>query len=57
LLAPFALIAAPILALVPATRAIPPYRAAFAVGSVLLSLSGTVVEVNSAGAVLHIRIF
>lgn len=57
LLAPFALIAAPILALVPATRAMPPYRAAFAIGGVLLSLSGTVVEVNSASAVLHIRIF
>lgn len=57
LLAPFALIAAPLLTLVPATRTIAPYRAAFAVGGVLLSLSGTVVEINSASAVLHIRIF
>jgi hypothetical protein len=57
LLAPFALIVAPFLTLVPATRTIAPYRAAFAVGSVLLSLSGTVVEINSASAVLHIRIF
>jgi hypothetical protein len=56
LLAPFALIAAPLLALVPATRAIAPYRAAFAAGGVLLSLSGTIVEVNSASAVLYIRI-
>jgi hypothetical protein len=57
LLAPFALIAAPLLMLVPATRTVAPYRAAFAVGGVLLSLSGTVVEVKSASAVLHIRIF
>jgi hypothetical protein len=57
LLAPFALIAAPFLTLVPATRTIAPYRAAFAVGGVLLSMSGTIVEINSASAVLHIRIF
>jgi hypothetical protein len=57
LLAPFALIAAPLLKLVPATRTIAPYRAAFTVGGVLLSLSGTVVEVNSASAVIYIRIF
>jgi hypothetical protein len=57
LLAPFALIAAPFLTLVPATRSIAPYRAALAVGSVLLSLSGTIVEVNTDSAVLHIRIF
>jgi hypothetical protein len=56
-LAPFALVAAPILTLVPATRGIAPYRAALAVGRVLLSLSGTVVEVRSDSAVLHIRIF
>jgi hypothetical protein len=57
LLGPFALIAAPILALVPATRAIPAYRAAFAIGRVLLSLSGTGACVNSPAAVIHIRIF
>src|SRR5262249_53147699 len=55
-LAPFALIAAPLLTLVTATRTIAPYRAAFAVGGVLLSLSGTVVEVNSVSTVLYIRI-
>jgi hypothetical protein len=57
LLAPFALIAAPLLTLVPATRTIAPYRAAFAIGRVLLSLSGTVVDINSPSTVLHIRIF
>jgi hypothetical protein len=57
LLAPFALIAAPLLTLVPATRTIAPYRAALAVGSVLLSLSGTLVEVNTDSTALHIRIF
>jgi Ca2+/H+ antiporter len=56
-LAPFAVLAAPLLTLVPATRTIAPYRAAFAAGAVLLSLSGTVVEVNSDTAVIHIRIF
>jgi hypothetical protein len=57
LLAPFALIAAPFLTLLPAMRTIAPYRAALAVGSVLLSLSGTTVEVNTDNAVLRIRIF
>src|SRR5262245_13288629 len=56
LLAPFALIAAPILALVPATGTIAPYRAALAIGRLLLSLSGTVVEVRGDSAVLYIRI-
>ena len=56
-LAPLALIAAPLLTLVPATRTIAPYRAAFAIGGVLLSLSGTVVEIDSASTVLRIRIF
>lgn len=57
LLAPFALIAAPLLKLVPATRRIAPYRAVLAVGGVLLSLSGTIVEVNTDSAVVYIRIF
>jgi hypothetical protein len=56
-LAPFALVLAPFLTLIPATRTIAPYRAAVAIGGVLLSLSGTVVEINSASAVLLIRIF
>lgn len=57
MLAPFALILAPLLTLIPPLRGISPYRAAVAVGSVLLSLSGTVVEINSSSAVLRIRIF
>lgn len=56
-LSPIALIAAPILLLVPTTHGIAPYRAAFAVGRVLFSLSGTAVEINTASAVLHVRIF
>lgn len=69
-LAPFALLLAPLVAFAPRLapdnpraralrRAIDthPYRAAFAVGAVLLSLSGTVVEVDAPGAVIRIRIF
>jgi hypothetical protein len=57
MLAPFALILAPLLTLIPPVRTIAPYRAAAAIGSVLLSLSGTVVEINSSSAVVRIRIF
>ena len=68
ILAPFALLLAPLLALAPqlnnpearAVRGaivVHPYRAAFAIGAVLLSLSGTVVEVDAPGATIHIRIF
>ena len=70
ILAPFALLLAPLVTLVPAlapnnpeVRAVRgavvahPYRAAFAIGAVLLSMSGTVVEVDAPGATIHIRIF
>lgn len=57
LLGPFALLFAPLLSLAPAARGVSPYRAAFAVGAVLLSLSGTVVEVDAPGATIRIRIF
>jgi len=70
ILSPFALLLAPLVALLPpmlpnnsearAVRAavtVHPYRAAFAVGAVLLSLSGTVVDVEAPGATIHIRIF
>jgi hypothetical protein len=57
LLAPFALLAAPLLALQPSGRRVRPWRAAWAMGAVLLSLSGTVVSVDSPAARVRIRIF
>lgn len=57
LLSPFALVAAPLVALVPEMRGVNPYRAAWAIGGVLLHLSGTVVEVDSPDAIVRIRIF
>jgi hypothetical protein len=56
-LAPFALLGAPLLALVPEARRVNPYRAALGIGGVLLSLSGTVVSVDAPDASVHIRIF
>ena len=57
LLAPFALLACPLLALAPATRGVPPLRAALAVGAVLISLSGTQVDVDTPRALVRIRFF
>lgn len=70
ILSPFALLLAPLLTLLPpllpdysrgrAVRSaitVHPYRAAFALGAVLLALSGTVVEVDAPGATIRIRIF
>ena len=69
LLAPFALLLAPLLTLAPpmlpnnpqarairAAAAVHPYRAAFAIGSVLFALSGLVVHVDTPDAHIHIRI-
>jgi len=56
-LSPFALLLAPILALVPQTRGVPPFRTVFALGGALLALSGTVVDVTSRDALIRIRIF
>jgi hypothetical protein len=69
LLAPFALLLAPLLTLVPpmmpnnphakairSAAAVHPYRAAFAIGSVLFALSGLVVHVDTPDAHIHIRI-
>lgn len=70
ILSPFALLLAPLVAYAP--RLLPdnpralavrnaitvrPYRAAFAIGAVLLSMSGTIVEVDAPGATIRIRIF
>lgn len=48
---------APFLALTRQMRGVSPYRAAFAIGAVLLALSGTVVSVDAPGATIRIRIF
>jgi hypothetical protein len=68
-LAPFALLLAPLLTLVPpmlpnnpharairSAATVHPYRAAFALGSVLFALSGLVVHVDTPDAPIHIRI-
>ena len=70
LLAPFALLLAPLLLLAPqllpdrqggravrAAIAVRPYRTAFALGAILLALSGTRVDVDTPDAVVRIRIF
>ncbi len=66
LLAPFALLLAPLLTLLPAKRRarlvraafrVRPYRTAFALGAVLLALSGTEVSVDAPGALIRIKIY
>ena len=57
LLAPLALLAAPLLDLAPAGRRLRPVRAACAIGALLLSLSGTCVDVDTPKATVRIRIF
>ena len=70
ILAPFALLLAPLLLLAPplmphraearavrAAMVVHPYRTAFAVGSALLALSGTSVDVDTPDALVRIRIF
>jgi len=56
ILAPFALLVSPALTLAPATRRMPPFRAAWAVGRLLLALSGTLIEVDSPAAVVRIHV-
>ena len=70
ILAPFALLLAPLLLLAPrllpsrpeaqavrASLAVRPYRTAFALGAVLIAMSGTVVDVDTPDALIRIRIF
>jgi hypothetical protein len=57
LLAPLALLAAPALAISRETRGMPPYKTAFMVGAVLLSMSGTVIDITAPDAVVRLRIF
>jgi len=56
ILAPFALLVSPALTLAPATRRMSPFRAAWAVGRLLLALSGTQIEVDSPAALVRIHI-
>ena len=53
-LAPFALVAAPALMLAPGRPS--PYRTVWAVGRLLLALSGTLIDVESPAAVIRIHI-
>jgi len=55
-LAPFAVITAPLLALNPRTRRLGLWRAPWALGALLLSLSGTLVRVDTPRAHILIRI-
>jgi hypothetical protein len=57
LLAPFALILAPLICLYPTARGVSPWRAAWAVGAVLLSMGGTVIHIDSRDATIRVRIF
>ena len=57
ILSPFAILCAPLLMLAPQTRGIRPFRAAFAIGAMLLALSGTEVDVDTADALVRIRIY
>ena len=57
LLAPFALIASPLIGAWRPLRGVSPIRAALTLGAVLMSLSGTVVSVDSRDAIVRIRIF
>ena len=57
ILSPFAILFAPLLLLAPQTRGIRPFRAVFAVGALLLALSGTVIDVETPDALVRIRIY
>jgi hypothetical protein len=70
ILSPFALLLAPLVMLAPrlipnrpgaravrAAMAVRPYPTAFAIGTALFALSGTVVEVDTPDALVRIRIF
>jgi hypothetical protein len=57
LLAPFALLFAPFVWLATPRRPANPFAAAIALGSVLVSLGGTVIDIDAPGARLFIRIF
>jgi hypothetical protein len=57
LLAPIVLVGSPLALVTRAGRRIAPWRAAWAMGAVLLSLSGLQIEVETAAVRIRIRIF
>ncbi|MFI4949796.1 MAG: hypothetical protein ACHP7A_02035 [Caulobacterales bacterium] len=57
LLAPFALLLAPLLYLAPRRYGVNPLAAIVGVGEVLLSLGGTVIDVQARDALVQIKIF
>jgi hypothetical protein len=57
LLSPFALLLAPFVWIAFPQRPRNPFSAAFALGGVLISLGGTVIDIRAPGARLFIRIF
>ena len=57
LLAPFALLLAPLGYLSPRPYRVPPFAAAFAIGRLLISLGGTVVHVDTPEALISLRLF
>lgn len=56
-LSPFALLLAPLLLLAPQLRGVRPYHAVWAIGRMLLSLSGTEVDVHAPDARIHVTIY
>jgi hypothetical protein len=57
ILAPFAILLAPLLYWVPQPYGQRPFATVFGVGALLLSLGGTVVEVDAPEALIRIRVF
>jgi len=57
ILAPFAILLSPLLYWVPQPYCQRPFATVFGVGALLLSLGGTVVEVDTPDALVRIRIF
>ncbi|HEY3800682.1 MAG TPA: hypothetical protein VGL58_20200 [Caulobacteraceae bacterium] len=57
LLAPFALLLTPLLYLAPEKDRVPPFRTITTLGAVLLTMSGTKVDVDTPDALVRIRIF
>ena len=57
LLAPFALLLIPVLYFVPRSWRLEPFAAVLGMGRLLLSLSGTYVDVRTPDAIVRIRIF
>ena len=57
ILAPFAILLSPLLYWVPRPYCQRPFATVFGVGALLLSLGGTVVEVDTPDALIRIRVF